>query len=74
MLLQQSIEYMSIAYTCNTCNAFVHVIYSIVSGQYSSTILGIWIFILPTQTTGPEFQTCGHAKSGLYLILTIVEN
>jgi len=37
MLVQQSIEHMSIVYTCNTYFV-VHVIYSIVSGQYSYTI------------------------------------
>jgi len=41
MLLQQSIEHVSIVYTCNTnlfCNALVRVIYSVVSGQYSYTM------------------------------------
>jgi len=35
MLLQQSIEHMSIVYTCN---ALVHVIYLEISGQCSHTI------------------------------------
>ena len=38
MLLQQSIEHVSIVYTCNLplfCNALVHVIYFWVSGQCS---------------------------------------
>ena len=45
MLLQQSIEHMSIVYTSNTYfnNALVHVIYSVISGQYSYTI-GIGLY------------------------------
>jgi len=40
MLLQQSIEHVSIIYACNPhfCNALVHVIYAVVSGQYLYTI------------------------------------
>ena len=40
MLLQQSIEHVFIMYTHVTpiCNALIHVIYSVVSGQYSYTI------------------------------------
>ena len=41
MLLQQSIEYVSIVYTCNACNALVLVFYSGISGQCSHTILGL---------------------------------
>jgi len=37
MLLQPSIEHVSIVYKCNTyfCHALVHVYYSVVSGQYT---------------------------------------
>ena len=39
MLLQQSIEHVSIVYTCYLfCNTLVHVIYSGVSGRCSHTI------------------------------------
>jgi len=40
VLLQQSIDYVSVVYTCNTyfCNAMIHIIYSGVSGQWSHTI------------------------------------
>jgi len=43
MLLQKSIEHVSIVYTCNTyfVDALVHVIYSGVSGQCFHTILAI---------------------------------
>jgi len=39
VLLQQSIAHVSIVYTCNTYYAVhSHVIYSVVSGQYSITM------------------------------------
>ena len=38
MLLQQSIEHVSIVYTCNTFFVMLHVIYSGVSDQCSHTI------------------------------------
>jgi len=38
MLLQQSIEHVSIVYTLHIHNALVHIIYSGVSGHYSHTI------------------------------------
>jgi len=39
VLLQQSIAHVSIVYTCNTYSAVhSHVIYSVVSGQYSITM------------------------------------
>jgi len=47
MLLQHSIEHVSIVYTCNlSCNALVHVIYSGVSGQCSHTSL--WWYMTGT--------------------------